>query len=266
MIRDITLGQYYPSNSIIHRLDPRVKLFATLIFIISLFVIKSMLGYVIIIPVIALIIKITKVPFLYLIRGVKPILFLLILTVIFNIFFIDGTVIAKLWIFRITKEGLIFAAFMAIRLILLIIGTSMMTFTTTANELTDGLEKALGFLGYIKVPVHEIAMMMSIALRFIPILLEEIDKIMKAQMARGAVFDEGNLFKRIKAMLPILIPLFFSAFRRADDLTMAMESRCYTCGRNRTKMKPLRYKKMDIFGYLFIVLYLLVIIVFRIFV
>ncbi len=263
MIRDITIGQYYPSNSAIHKLDPRVKLFATLIYIISLFLVKNLLGYIIAIPAIMIIIYISKVPLKFILRGIKPILFLLIITVLFNIFFIDGEVIFKIWVIKITKEGIRFAVFMAIRLILLIIGTSMMTFTTTANELTDGLEKSLSFLKVLKIPIHEIAMMMSIALRFIPILLEEVDKIMKAQTARGAVFDEGSLIKRIKAMLPILIPLFFSAFRRADDLTMAMEGRCYTCGRNRTKMKPLIYKRQDIIAYLIIIIYLAIVIGFR---
>ena len=263
MIRDITIGQYYPSNSAIHKLDPRVKLFATLIYIISLFLVKNLLGYIIAIPAIMIIIYISKVPLKFILRGIKPILFLLIITVLFNIFFIDGEVIFKIWVIKITKEGIRFAVFMAIRLILLIIGTSMMTFTTTANELTDGLEKSLSFLKVLKIPIHEIAMMMSIALRFIPILLEEVDKIMKAQTARGAVFDEGSLIKRIKAMLPILIPLFFSAFRRADDLTMAMEGRCYTCGRNRTKMKPLIYKRQDVIAYLIIIIYLAIVIGFR---
>ena len=263
MLKDITIGQYYPSDSAIHKLDPRVKLFATLIYIISLFLVKNLLGYIIAIPAIMIIIYISKVPLKFILRGIKPILFLLIITVLFNIFFIDGEVIFKIWVIKITKEGIRFAVFMAIRLILLIIGTSMMTFTTTANELTDGLEKSLSFLKVLKIPIHEIAMMMSIALRFIPILLEEVDKIMKAQTARGAVFDEGSLIKRIKAMLPILIPLFFSAFRRADDLTMAMEGRCYTCGRNRTKMKPLIYKRQDVIAYLIIIIYLAIVIGFR---
>lgn len=264
MIRDITIGQYYPSNSCIHRLDARVKLFATLIYIISLFIINDLWGYLIVIPVISIVIFISKVPLSFILRGIKPIIFLLLITVIFNIFFIDGNIIFEFWIFRITYQGIIFAIFMAIRLLLLIIGTSMMTFTTTANELTDGLEKGLGFLKYLKVPVHEIAMMMSIALRFIPILLEEVDKIMKAQTARGAVFDEGSFIKRVKAMIPILVPLFFSAFRRADDLTMAMEARCYVCGRARTKMKPLVYKKQDYIAYILIFIYLICIIAFRI--
>lgn len=263
MIRDITIGQYYPSNSYIHNLDPRVKLFGTLIYIISLFLIKNLYGYLIIVPALVAMIYVSKVPVGYVFRGIKPILLLLVITVFFNVFFIDGKILFQMWIFRVSEEGIIFAIFMAMRLILLIFGTSMMTFTTTPNELTDGLEKSLSFLKVIKVPVHEIAMMMAIALRFIPILLEEVDKIMKAQSARGAVFDEGGILNRIKAMIPILVPLFFSAFRRADDLTMAMDSRCYVCGRNRTKMKPLRYKKNDYISYGITGIYLLVIILYR---
>lgn len=260
MIKDITLGQYYPSNSPIHKLDARVKLFATLVFIVSLFLFKSMLVYIPICMVLLSVIKVARIPFMYIIKGVKPIILLLILTVVFNIFFIDGEILFKWGFLRITKEGLIIAVFMAIRLSFLVIGTSLMTFTTTPNQLTDGIEKSLGFLKHIKVPVSELAMMMSISLRFIPILMEEVDKIMKAQAARGADFEEGNILKRIKSMLPILIPLFFSAFRRADDLTMAMESRCYICGNKRTKMKPLKYGFKDMIAYILIFSYLGVII------
>ncbi|MDO5695581.1 MAG: energy-coupling factor transporter transmembrane component T [Eubacteriales bacterium] len=256
MIRDLTLGQYYPSDSVIHHLDARVKLFATMVFIVSLFLLKSLYAYIPIAVVMTAVIIVAKIPFKYILKGLKPILFLLILTVAFNIFFIDGTVVFRLGFIRVTEEGLIFAAFMAIRLVLLIMGTSLLTFTTTPNQLTDGIEKALGFLRYIKVPIHEIAMMMSIALRFIPILVEEVDKIMKAQSARGADFESGGLLKRIRSMLPIMVPLFFSAFRRADDLTMAMEARCYVCGRARTKMKPLKYKRRDFIAYCGVLLYL----------
>lgn len=261
----MTLGQYYPSGSIIHRLDARVKLFATMIFIISLFLFHSMWGYLPIVAIIGAIIAVARIPLRFIIKGLKPIMILLLLTVTFNLFLINGEVIWRFGFLKITKEGIEFAAFMAIRLILLITGTSLMTFTTTPNELTDGIEKALGFLRYIKIPVHEIAMMMSIALRFIPILMEEVDKIMKAQSARGADFEEGGLLRRIRAMLPVMVPLFFSAFRRADDLTMAMESRCYVVGVRRTKMKPLRYKKRDAIAYLLIFAYLGMVIAIRVF-
>ena len=230
MLRDITLGQYYPADSVIHKLDPRVKLFSTLIYIISLFCF----------------------------RGVAA---LAIATV-----FLITVIKVSVWRFTITKEGVTNAVLMAIRLTYLILGTSIMTLTTTPNQLTDGLEKALMPLSKIGVPVHAIAMMMSIALRFIPILIEETDKIMKAQMARGADFESGNLLKKVKSMIPLLVPLFVSAFRRADDLAMAMEARCYNGGEGRTKMKPLRYEGRDRLSYLIMWLYLALIILCRIFV
>lgn len=265
MIRDITIGQYYPNNSIIHKLDPRVKLFTVLIYIVSLFLVKNMYVYIPVAIALFTVIKVAGIPFKHMIKGMKPILFLLIITSLFNLFFIDGEVLFSIWFITVTYEGLRFAIFMALRLIFLIAGTSLMTFTTTPNQLTDGLEKALSFLKVFKVPVSEIAMMMSIALRFIPVLIEEVDKIMKAQMARGAVFDEGNIIKRVKAMLPILIPLFFSAFRRADDLAYAMESRCYVCGKKRTRIKPLKYDKVDIIAYVIVILYLLVFVCIKVF-
>ncbi len=245
MLRDITLGQYYPADSPVHRLDPRTKLFGTMVFIISLFVADSIWGYLLATAVLALVIRLTAVPFSFMVRGLRGILILLLLSVSFNLFLTDGRVLVQVWILRITWEGLRTAAFMAVRLIYLVLGSTIMTLTTTPNELTDGLEKSLGFLGRIGVPVHEIAMMMSIALRFIPILVEETDKIMKAQMARGADFDSGNLIRKAKAMVPLLVPLFISAFRRATDLAMAMEARCYRGGSGRTKMKPLHYQSGD---------------------
>ena len=250
MIRDITIGQYYPVDSIIHRLDPRVKLLGTLLYIISLFLFDSFAGYLLVIGFIGSVILASKVPLSYIFKGLKAVIFLLLFTVVFNVFFTQGdNVIGEWWIFRLTWEGLYQGAFMGIRIILLIIGSSIMTFTTTPKALTDGLETALHPLNRIKVPVHEIAMMMSIALRFIPILLEETDKIMKAQMARGADFESGNMIQKVKALLPIFIPLFVSAFRRANDLAMAMEARCYNGGTNRTKMKPLVYASRDYIGY-----------------
>ncbi len=256
MLRDITLGQYYQTESVIHKMDPRVKLGGTILYIISLFFFKNYLGYLIAALFLAVVIKLSKVPFKFMVRGMKAILFLLLITVAFNLFLTPGTPLVHIWKLTITVEGLKMALTMAIRLTLLIIGSSVMTLTTTPNNLTDGMEKMMRPLKVLKVPVHEVAMMMSIALRFIPILLEETDKIMKAQMARGADFESGNLFRRAKALVPILVPLFISAFRRANDLAMAMEARCYRGGEGRTKMKPLSYKKRDYFAYGCIVLYL----------
>ena len=258
MIRDITIGQYYQTNSVIHRLDPRVKLTGTLLYIITLFFIDSIVGYLIATLAIAAVIKLSKVPFSFIVRGMKAILFLLLITVVFNIFLTPGEAIVSFWILKITKEGLRTALFMGWRLILLIIGSSLMTFTTTPNHLTDGLEKSLNWMNKIHVPVHEIAMMMSISLRFIPILIEETDKIMKAQMARGADFESGNVLQKAKAMVPLLVPLFISAFRRANDLAMAMESRCYRGGEGRTKMKPLVYRKADYIAYGCVILFMVI--------
>ncbi len=263
MIRDITLGQYYPAKSLIHQLDPRVKLVTTMIYVVSLFVAKGALGYVVATIFLVMVIRMSKVPFGYMTKGLKAIIMLLMITVIFNLFLIDGDIV--LWRFgflRITDKGLKTAVFMAIRLIYLIIGSSVMTLTTTPNDLTDGLEKLLGPLKKIHVPVHEISMMMSIALRFIPILLEETDKIMKAQIARGADFESGNLIRKAKAMVPLLVPLFISAFRRANDLAMAMEARCYRGGDGRTKMKPLHYESRDKMAYGVVWGYLLLMILF----
>lgn len=250
MIRDITLGQYYPAKSTIHKLDPRVKLVTTILFIVSLFLATGIVGYAIASLFLAMVIRMSRVPFSYMTKGLKAIIMILMLTVIFNLFLIDGDFV--LWRFgflRITDKGLKTAVFMAVRLIYLILGSSIMTLTTTPNDLTDGLEKLLGPLKKLHVPVHEIAMMMSIALRFIPILLEETDKIMKAQIARGADFETGNLLQKAKAMVPLLVPLFISAFRRANDLAMAMEARCYHGGDGRTKMKPLHYESRDRIAY-----------------
>lgn len=256
MLRDITLGQYYQTDSVIHRLDPRVKLVTTICYIISLFIVDNFIGYIIAGLFLALIIKLSKVPPKYMIRGMKSIVFLLIIAAGFNLFLTPGEAAVSFWKLQITWEGIRLAAFMAIRLVFLIMGSSVMTLTTTPNNLTDGMEKLLAPLKIFKVPVHEIAMMMSIALRFIPILLEETDKIMKAQIARGADFESGNLVRKAKNLVPLLVPLFISAFRRANDLAMAMEARCYRGGENRTKMKPLIYKKRDGFAYGAVVCYL----------
>ena len=261
MIRDITIGQYYPADSVLHRLDPRVKLVGTLTFLISLFLFNNLIGYVVAGLFLATMIKVSKVPFSFIVRGLRTIVILMLFTVVFNLFLTDGTVLWQWKFIKITREGIETAVFMALRLTFLIIGSSIMTLTTTPNQLTDGLERLLSPLKVIKVPVHEIAMMMSIALRFIPILMEETDKIMKAQIARGADFESGNLIQKVKSMIPLLVPLFVSAFRRANDLAMAMEARCYHGGEGRTQMKPLIYKKNDYIGYVLIVIYLAISIV-----
>ena len=208
----------------------------------------------------AAVIKLSKVPFKFIVKGLKAVVILVALSAAFNLFLTDGEVVFRLWKLTITKEGIVLAVFMVIRLMYLIMGSSIMTLTTTPNNLTDGLEKGLGFLKVFKVPVHEISMMMSIALRFIPILIEETDKIMKAQMARGADFENGNLIQKAKAMIPILVPLFVSAFRRANDLANAMEARCYHGSEGRTKMKPLKYTKNDRIAYGVLALYLIALI------
>lgn len=268
MIRDITIGQYYPVDSPIHRLDPRVKLIGTILYVVSVFLFKyKFVGFLAVGAFLFSVIKLSKVPFKYIVRGLKAIVILLIFTVGFNLFLTKGEPIVDhfLGFITITREGVQYAVFMGLRLILLIIGTSMMTFTTTPNNLTDGLENVLGPLKRIRVPVHEIAMMMSIALRFIPILLDETDKIMKAQMARGADFETGGIIKKAKSMIPILVPLFVSAFRRANDLAMAMEARCYRGGEGRTKMKPLQYQKCDYLAFGCLVVYVAAILLVRYF-
>ena len=256
MLRDITLGQYYQTESLIHRLDPRVKLGGTVLYIVSLFFFRNFLGYGIAMLFLAAVIRLSHVPFRFMVKGMKSILFLLLITVVFNLFLIPGTELVSFWKLTITVEGLRTAVTMAIRLTLLIVGSSLMTLTTTPNNLTDGLEKMMKPLKVFRVPVHEVAMIMSIALRFIPILLEETDRIMKAQMARGADFENGNLINRARALVPLLVPLFISAFRRANDLAMAMEARCYRGGEGRTKMKPLVYQRRDRLGDLCICVYL----------
>ena len=249
-MRNITIGQYYPADSILHKLDPRVKFLGTLVFIVSLFLIKGLAGYVFVTVVLATLVRLSKVPFGMMLKGMKAIIFILIITVIFNMLFTPGEAIFTIWRLSVTKEGAVQAFRMAIRLSYLIIGSSIMTLTTTPNQLTDAMENLFSPLKVIKVPVHEISMMMSIALRFIPILMEETDKIMKAQIARGADFESGNLIKRVTNMIPLLVPLFVSAFQRANDLAMAMEARCYHGGEGRTQMKPLRYEKRDYIAYI----------------
>ena len=256
MLRDITLGQYYPVDSVIHRLDARTKLVGTFVFILSLFLFRSIATYLIATLYLGSVIKASRVPLRFMIKGLKAIMILLLITLVFNLFLTPGTPVIQIWKLTITRGGLSQAGFMAVRLTYLIIGSSIMTLTTTPNDLTDGMEKGFSPLNKIHVPVHEIAMTMSIALRFIPILLEETDKIMKAQMARGADFESGGLIKRAKNLVPLLVPLIISAFLRSNDLAMAMESRGYRGGAGRTKMKPLIYKKRDYLAYVSLVCYL----------
>lgn len=245
MIRDITLGQYYPTDSWVHKLDPRVKIIATLLFIVELFIVDNFIGFLVATILIGIIVGISHVPFGYITRGLKPILIILLFTFALNIFMVQGEVIWQWKFLHITKEGLYVAAFMGIRLILLIIGSSLLTLCTRPLSLTDGIERLLSPFKKIGLPAHEIAMMMTIALRFIPTLLEETDKIMKAQQARGADFESGGLIKKAKNLIPILVPLFVSAFRIAQDLAMAMEARCYRGGNNRTRMNEMKLKKRD---------------------
>lgn len=265
MIKDITLGQYYPANSVVHKLDPRVKLFATLIFVISLFIANSPITYSYMTVILLFMIIICKVPVKFMLRGLKAVFMLLFIAGIFNIFLTPGEPIVSFGIFKITALGIRNAIFMFLRMVYLIIGSSILTLTTTPGQLTEGLEKSLKFLKIFGVPVHELAMMMSIALRFIPILMEEADRIMKAQLARGADFEKGSLIKRAKGVIPILVPLFISSFRRANDLALAMEARCYHGGEGRTKMYPLSYSKRDRLAYIFIILELVLLIVLAIF-
>ena len=245
MIRDITLGQYYPEQSVIHRLDARTKILGTLLYIIVLFLVNSFAGFGLVILALGVLFGISKVPVRFIFRGLKAVVFIILLTFLLNLFMFDGTVLWHWKFLTITYEGLYRSCFMALRLILLIIGTSMLTLTTKPMELTDGLEKLLKPFNRFGLPSHEIALMMSIALRFIPTLLEETDKIMKAQQARGADFESGNLIQRVKNMIPILIPLFVGSFRIAQDLALAMEARCYHGGVGRTRMKEIVFSRRD---------------------
>ena len=264
MLKEMTLGQYYPVDSFLHRLDPRTKLAGTMLYIISLFIADSFLCYALTLAFLLFCIRVSRVPFGYILKGLKPIFFLMAISVIFNLFLTSSGEVLWQWKFlRITEGGFRQALFMAMRLGFLVMGSSLMTYTTTPTALTDGMERGLRFLRVFRVPVHEIAMMMSIALRFIPILAEEADKIQKAQMARGANFEEGGVIARAKAMIPLLVPLFISAFRRATDLAMAMEARCYHGGEGRTKMFPLRYHRADWIAYTTVFLYLILLFVLR---
>jgi energy-coupling factor transport system permease protein len=245
-LKDITLGQYFPGNSLVHRLDPRTKIIAVTCYIVALFLAKFFVTYAILFGVLALSISLSKVPLKSILRGLKPVLFVAIFTAVLNLFYTpDGPVLVHFWIFTITLDGVFNAFFMVVRIMMLITGTFLLTYTTSPILLTDGLEALLNPLKKIKVPVHELSMMMSIALRFIPTLIEETDKIMSAQRARGADFESGNLIQRAKALVPLLVPLFISAFRRADELAVAMECRCYHGGEGRTRLRQLKYRGFD---------------------
>ncbi len=256
MIRDITLGQYYPGNSWIHKLDPRIKIMATILYVVALFVVDDFIGFAIAFVGLAGVVLISKVPFRFILRGLKPVFLIIAFTFIINLFMIKGEVLVSFWVLEITKEGVRTAVFMAVRLVLLIIGSSLLTLTTKPISLTDGIEALLSPFKKLGLPAHELAMMMTIALRFIPTLLEETDKIMKAQQARGADFESGNLMRRAKALIPILVPLFISAFRIAQDLAMAMEARCYGGNIKRTRMNGMKLKSRDLAASILFLLFL----------
>ena len=264
MIRDITLGQYYPGNSPIHKLDPRVKIMATLLYIVALFVIKDFSGFIAAFVMLEAVIIISKVPRRFIWRGLKPVLIIIAFTLAVNLFMVKGEVLWQFGFLHITREGLRTAGFMGIRLVLLIIGSSMLTLTTRPIGLTDGIEALLSPFKKIGLPAHELAMMMTIALRFIPTLLDETDKIMKAQQARGADFESGNIFRRAKALIPILVPLFISAFRIAQDLAMAMEARCYGGDVKRTRMNAMKFAKRDVFASIIFCIFLAVVVLQRV--
>ena len=262
MLKDITLGQYFPGKSVIHLLDPRTKLIMLVVYIVGLFVASSWISYAVMLVFLVTVIAISTIPVKNILRGLKPLIFILVFTGILNLLFTDtGNVLVSFWVITITDDGLIRAFFMMARILMLISGTFLLTYTTSPIALTDGLEKLLSPLKVIKVPVHELSMMMCIALRFIPTLIEETDKIMCAQKARGADFETGNLLQRAKALVPILVPLFISAFRRADELATAMECRCYQGGEGRSKMKMLRYTRRDYLAFLTGVVMIAVVIV-----
>ena len=245
MLKDITLGQFFPGTSLAHRLDPRSKIIITVVYIVGLFCAESFVSYGLMAALLVTGVKVSGVAPKALVKGLKPVLFIICFTAVLNLFYTPGEILVQLWIFKITKEGIFTAFFMALRISMLIMGTFLLTYTTSPIALTDGLESLLGPLKKMKVPVHELSMMMSIALRFIPTLIEETDKIMSAQKARGADFESGSLLDRAKALVPILVPLFISAFRRADELAVAMECRCYHGGEGRTKLHVLRYHARD---------------------
>ena len=261
MIRNMTIGNYYPVDSVIHRLDPRVKLIAVLVFLVSLFLFSDFMGYAVVSVVLLTVITLSKVPFSYIFKGMRAIIFLLIFTSFFNIFFTKGDVLWEWQFIHITYQGLRQALFMAMRLIYLVIGSSMLTYTTTPGKLTDAIESLLGWLKVFRVPVHDFAMMMSLALRFIPLLLSEANRILDAQSARGADVDSGSFVKKMRTMVAIIVPLLVSATRRAYELGLAMEARCYGSAKKPTKLKPLKFRFSDLLmlplmvAYVFAILY-----------
>ena len=264
MLKDITLGQYFPGNSPIHRLDPRTKLVLLVVYIIALFTATAWPAYLLVFVFLTATIAISRIPLGSILNGMKPLVMILVFTGILNVFFTAGEkLLVKFWVVSIYWEGVVRAFYMVVRILMLITGTFLLTYTTSPIALTDGLESLLGPLKKLRLPVHELAMMMCIALRFIPTLIEETDKIMSAQKARGADFESGNLLQRVKALVPILVPLFISAFRRADELATAMECRCYQGGDGRTKMKLLRYKLADFEAYFIGALLLIAVILLR---
>ena len=245
MLRDITLGQFFPGTTIVHRLDPRTKLLLTVVYIAALFTAKDYISYSVMLVALVTCIALSRIRLSALLRGLRPLVMIIAITAIINLFYAKGTVLVSFWVFTITYEGVKTAVFMAVRIIMLIMGTFLLTYTTSPIALTDGLERLMGPLKKLRVPVHELSMMMSIALRFIPTLIEETDKIMSAQKARGADFETGKLTERARALLPIIVPLFVSAFRRAEELAVAMECRCYNGGVGRTRMKQLIFGWQD---------------------
>jgi len=264
MLKDITLGQYFPGNSVVHLLDPRTKLVFLIVYIVALFTAVNWVSYAVVFLFLAAVIAASRIPLKSIVSGMKPLVMILILTGILNVFFTAGeNVLVSFWGITITLEGIERAVLMVLRILMLITGTFLLTYTTSPIALTDGLESLLGPLKKLRMPVHELAMMMCIALRFIPTLIEETDKIMSAQKARGADFENGSLLQRVKALVPILVPLFISAFRRADELATAMECRCYHGGDGRTKMKLLRYARRDLCAYAVAVVLLAVVFVLR---
>lgn len=261
MLRDITLGQYFPGNSCIHKLDARIKIMATLLFIVELFIVDNFIGFLIAGIALGAIIAVSKVPVGFIVRGLKPIMIILLFTFALNMFMVDGRILWQWGFLKVSAEGLEIAVFMAIRLVLLLMGSSMLTLCTRPIALTDGIEKLLSPFEKIGLPAHDIAMMMTIALRFIPTLLEEADKIMKAQQARGADFETGNIMQRAKSLIPILVPLFVSSFRIAQDLAMAMEARCYRGGKNRTRMNEMKFVSRDYVAIILLIVFAAIIII-----
>ena len=264
MLKDITIGQYYPGESAVHRIDPRVKIILTTVYVVMLFIVNNIIGLAVGLFVVAVGYGVSKIPVRLLLKSLKPVLPIVLFTAVINIFFVEGAELIRGWVFKITAQGLMLAAVMTVRILCLIAGTSLLTYTTSPIVLTDGLERLMAPLKVIKLPVHELAMMMTIALRFIPTLIEETDMIMSAQKARGADMETGGLTKRAKALIPILIPLFVSAFRRADELALAMECRCYRGGEGRTRMKQLKLGMVDAVSLVFFALCLAAVIILNI--